>query len=109
MSDTYRVSYTPEALDDLRDIYAYLAFELRAPDAAKGQVSRIQGQVRSLDIMPKRYEAVAWEPWKSMGMHRVPVDKFIIYYAVDDDAHTVIIIRIFYGGRDVKGIINKGE
>ena len=108
-SDTYRVTYAPEALDDLRDIYAYIAFELEAPDAAKGQVSRIRGQARALDILPKRYEVVDWEPWQSMGMHRVSVDKFIIYYTVDDEAGTVTVIRIFYGGRDVKGSINKGQ
>ena len=44
--------------------------------------------------------------WKSMGMHQVPVDNFIIYYLVNDVDHIVSIIRIFYGGRDIKGIIN---
>ena len=109
MSDPYSVVYSPEALNDLKDIYAYLAYELLVPDTAQDQVNRIRKEIRSLSFLPARYALVDWEPWKSMGMHRVPVDKFIIYYAVDDDAHTVIIIRIFYGGRDVKGIINKGE
>lgn len=34
MSDTYSVVYSPEAKDDLREIYSYIAFELEAPDTA---------------------------------------------------------------------------
>lgn len=106
MSDTYSVIYSPEAKDDLREIYAYIAFDLRAPDTAESQVNRIRKEVRSLDFMPSRYAIVDWEPWRGMGMHRVPVDNFIIYYVVNNDSRTVTVIRIFYGGRDVEGIVN---
>lgn len=106
MSDTYSVIYSPEAKDDLREIYSYIAFELEAPDTAEGQVNRIRKEIRSLDFMPARYAIVDWEPWRSMEMHRVPVDNFIVYYAIDDKSRTVTVIRIFYGGRDAEGIIN---
>lgn len=107
MNDAYAIHYTAEAAEDLTDIYAYIAFDLQAPDAAKGQVNRIRQEIRSLDLLPSRYERVRWEPWKSMGMHKVPVDRFVIYYTVDDEHHTVTIVRIFYGGRDVERIIRR--
>ncbi len=53
MMNNYKVSYSGEALSDLRAIYSYIA-----------------------------------------------------YYLVDDKTKMVIITRIFYGGRDIKGIIN---
>ena len=106
MSDTYSVIYSPEAKDDLREIYSYIAFELEAPDTAEGQVNRIRKEIRSLDFMPARYAIVDWEPWRSMEMHRVPVDNFVVYYAIDDKSRTVTVIRFFYGGRDAEGIIN---
>ena len=106
MSDTYSVIYSPEAKDNLKEIYSYIAFELEAPDTAEGQVNRIRKEIRSLDFMPARYAIVDWEPWRSMEMHRVPVDNFVVYYAVDDQSRTVTVIRIFYGGRDAEGIIN---
>ena len=31
MSDTYFVIYSPEAKDDLREIYSYIAYDLQAP------------------------------------------------------------------------------
>lgn len=106
MSDSYSVVYSPEAMDDLREIYSYIAFTLLVPETAEKQVNRIRKEVRSLDFMPSRYSHVDWEPWKSMGMHKVPVDNFVVYYTVNDDSRTVTVIRIFYGGRDVANIVN---
>lgn len=104
MSDPYNVVYSPEALSDLKDIYAYIAQELMVPDTALNQVNRIRKEIRSLDFMPSRYALVDWEPWKSMGMHKVPVDNFVVFYTVDSDSMTVVIIRIVYGGRDIESI-----
>ncbi len=39
-------------------------------------------------------------------MHRLPIDNFVVYYTVDDSSLIVTVIRIFYGGRNVEGIIN---
>ena len=93
MSDSYNVVYSPQALNDLKDIYAYIAQELFVPDTARNQVNRIRKEIRSLDFMPSRYALVDWEPWKSMGMHKVPVDNFVVFYTVDSDSMTVTVIR----------------
>lgn len=107
MSDPYNVVYSPEALSDLKDIYAYIAQKLMAPDTALNQVNRIRKEIRSLDFMPSRYALVDWEPWKSMGMRKVPVDNFVVFYTVDSNSMTVVIIRIVYGGRDIESIAAK--
>lgn len=105
MSDSYKVIYSPEALDDIRNIYTYIAFDLKAPDTAQGQVDRIRKEIRALDFMPMRFSIVDWEPWKSMEMHKVPVDNFVVYYTVSTESLTVTVIRIFYGGQDAKKIV----
>ena len=107
MSDIYKVSYSPEAQDDIRAIYTYIAFELEAEQAARGQVNRIRDAVRKLDTMPERHEAVDWEPWSSIGMRKLPVDNYIVFYTVDTDERIVIVIRAFYGGRDIEGIVQE--
>ena len=104
MSDSYNVVYSPQALNDLKDIYAYIAQELLVPDTARNQVNRIRKEIRSLDFMPSRYALVDWEPWKSMGMHKLPVDNFVVFYTVDGDSMTVTVIRIVYGGRDIESL-----
>lgn len=105
MSDSYKVSYAPEAVNDLKDIYAYIAYELLVPDTARNQVDRIRKEIRSLDFMPTRYALVDWEPWHSLGLHRLLVDNFIVFYLADDASRTVTVIRIVYGGRNLEHIL----
>ena len=87
MTDSYKVGYSVDALDDLREIYSYIANELLVPETASAQLSRIRKAVRSLDFMPARYALVDWEPWHSMKMHQLPVDNFIVYYLVEPRLH----------------------
>ncbi len=103
MSDVYQVIYSPEALNDIRKIYSYIAYELQVPETATNQVNRIRHEIRTLDFMPMRYAIVDWEPWKSMQMHKLPVDNYIIFYIADSQRMTVTIIRIVYGGQDIEG------
>ena len=55
MTDSYKVGYSVDALDDLREIYSYIANELLVPETAVAQLGRIRKEVRSLDFMPARY------------------------------------------------------
>lgn len=105
MTESYMVRYSEDALDDLKEIYAYIANELLVQDTATAQVEHIRKRIRALNFMPARYRIVEWEPWQSMGMHQLPVDNFIVYYLVNDEERTVIVVRIFYSGRDIERII----
>ena len=109
MTDSYKVGYSVDALDDLREIYSYIANELLVSETASAQLSRIRKEVRSLDFMPARYALVTWEPWHSLKMYQLSVDNFIVYYLVDDKERTVTVARIFYGGRDIEEIINSNK
>ena len=109
MKDSYKVSYSADALDDLREIYEYIANELLVPETAAAQLGRIRKEVRSLDFMPARYALVEWEPWFSMKMYQLPVDNFNVYYLVNDEKKAVTVVRIFYGGRDIEEIINSNK
>lgn len=104
MSDSYKVKYSPQALEDLKDIYSYIAFDLLVPDTAKNQVNRIRKEIRSLDFMPARFSIVDWEPWKSIKMHKLPVDNYVVFYLVNSDTLTVKIVRIVYSGRNIESI-----
>lgn len=104
MNEQYKVIYSPQAADDLKEVYSYIAFELLVPNTAKNQVNRIRKEIRSLDFMPTRFPIVEWEPWQSMNMHKVPVDNFVVFYLIDSDNLCVTIIRIVYSGRDIESI-----
>ena len=54
MDDAYSIVYSSEALNDLKEIYSYIAFTLLASSAAEGQVNRRRKAIRSLTSMPFR-------------------------------------------------------
>jgi len=40
-----------------------------------------------------------------MGMRKVPVNNYLVFYLVENADLTVTVVRIFYGGRNVEEII----
>ncbi len=108
MTEEYQVIYSAAALDDLRSIFTYIAYELLAGRAAQNQIARIRREIRKLDLFPEKHERVDWEPWTSMGVRKMPVDNYVVYYMVGNETKTVTIVRIFHGGRDVEHIIKDG-
>lgn len=100
----YRVEYSQEALVDIKSIYTYISQILHAPLTAIRQVNRIRKEIRDLEAFPTRYVLVEWEPWASMKMHRLPIDNYVVFYLVDEQAMAVKIVRIVYGGRNLEDL-----
>ena len=48
----YKVEITKEALQDMEDIYNYIAIDLLAPDNAMGLHNRIADEILTLDTDP---------------------------------------------------------
>ncbi len=109
MNEQYNIIYSPKALNDLESIYTYIAFDLQAGQTAQNQVNRIRDHIRKLDTFPEAFILVDWEPWQSAGMHKFPVDNYVVCYMIDPEEMTVSIIRIFYAGRDIEGIVNSED
>jgi toxin ParE1/3/4 len=106
MTNDYKVVYSPEARNDLKAIYRYIAKEKLSPKNAKSQTQRIRAAIRSLNHFPTKFPIVEWKPWHSMEMHHLPIDNYIAFYLVDSKSLTVTIIRIFYCGRNIQEIIS---
>ena len=104
---SYRVQYSEEAFQDLRDIYEYIAFEIQEPRIASAQINRIRETVDSLRTFPERNKIVDWEPWSSLGMRQTVVDNFIVFYLTEKESEQVQIVRIIYGKRDIPTIANR--
>lgn len=85
----YKIICSPEAVDDLRNIYSYISAELQEPSIAKNQVDMIRQSIKSLDEMPERHMKVEWEPWNSMDMRKFPVSNYVVFYYVDNEDNSV--------------------
>ena len=101
MSKTYTIKYSTKAINDLRDIYSYIAFNLQAPETAAKMVRRIRNSIKELDFMPERNPILDWEPWNSLNTHKMRVGNYLVFYIVDSLQSSVSIVRIVYGKRDI--------
>ena len=97
----FYVCYSDEALNDLRNIFMYIAYELGSRDNAEGQVNRIKDAIRKLNKFPKRNADIPYEPWASLGMRHIIVDNYVVIYVVDEKHARVEIVRIPYGASDL--------
>ena len=103
----YEVEVSEQAdQKDLREIFEYIAFELQSPENAIGQLDRLEEQILSLDVMPKRYRKYEKEPWKSRELHILPVDNYVILYIPNSDKKVVTILRVMYAGWDIDNQLN---
>lgn len=100
MSDFYKTILLPEAQVDIRNIILYIAKELMAPQAALNLQTEFEEEILSLSVKPKRFKTVDEEPWKSVGIRKIRVKNYYIYFLVDDDEMTVKVTAVIYIGRD---------
>ena len=96
----YKVEITKEALQDMEDIYDYIAVELLAPENAMGQYNRIADEILSLDSFPQRYRIMDFEPEKRMELRRMLVDNYSVFYTIRGDK--VIVTDILYTASDIE-------
>ena len=102
----WTVQYTKSAYAELDAIYRYIAEQLCAPGIAANQVKRILSAIGDLDEMPHRNPLYPKEPWKGLGLRKLPVDNYIVFYATDDEKEEVVVMHVFYGGRDIANIFD---
>ncbi len=98
----YHVMFSPEAMEQLADLYQYIAFEA-SPEIALGYTEAIVNYCESLCIFPLR------------GMARDDVrpglrvtnykKRAVIAFAVEKDL--VYIVGIFYGGQDYESRLSE--
>jgi len=103
---SWQIDVSDAAHEDLRDIYAYIAYELRAPENARNVLRRILAQIATLDEMPERFRSYPREPLSSQGVRVMDVGNFCVYYLPKDGV--VSVGRILYCRRNADAIFADG-
>ena len=103
----YQVNLSNAANHDLRNIFEYIFYELKAPQSASGMLDKLEKAVLSLEEMPNRHKVIEREPWLSRKVRLMPVGNYVVIYFVDDNKYEVNIMRIIYGGRDIDAELRK--
>jgi len=96
----YKIVIEETAENDLVGILSYISDTLHEPNTAMKIYASIKKEILTLNQMPLRYALVNEEPYRSMGVRRIPVENYTAFYVVDENEKTVHIFRILYNRRE---------
>lgn len=98
----FEVVYRPEALTDIEAIFLYVLEASQSLQIASGFTDRILDRCQRIGDAPRG--GVARDDLMP-GIRVVPFEKkAVIAYTLQDDK--VVIVNIFYGGRDYHALFN---
>lgn len=97
---TYFVKITTLAEEQMQAIVKYIASELKAPKAALRLLDEIESAISSLSQFPQRVALTEDEPWRSLGIHKMPAKNFLVYYWIDEENIKVQVTAIINGRLD---------
>ena len=103
---SWNIEIADAAYEDLRDIYSYIAFELKSPDDARNVVQRILAEISTHGELPNRYRPYPREPLASKGVRVMDVGNYCVYYLANDEV--VSVGRILYCRRNTDMIFATG-
>ena len=99
----YDVYLMPDAIKDLEGIYGYITDKSGFPERAWSYVEKLQQKCRELETAPLRGQQ------RDDLMHNlriVPIDKkAVAAFIVDEEKKAVLVLNIFYGGRDYEALM----
>ncbi len=101
----YKIVIEETAENDLIGTLNYISDTLHEPNIAFKIYSSIKNEILSLNKMPNRYAVVNEEPYRSMGVRRMPVENYTVFYIVDENQNVVHIFRILYNRREWKYLL----
>ena len=100
MPEQYSVEITAFAQKQMQEVVRYIAAELQSPEAAIRFLDTLEAAAASLERLPNRIALTQEEPWRSHGVHKMPVKSFLVYFWIDEAAKRVQITAVIYGKRD---------
>ena len=103
--ESFGINITVRAQRDMREIATYIARDLLQPEAAIKTIDAIEQEIKLLKKMPKRFAPVSDERLARMGVRKVKVGNYLIFYIVDETSEIVHIIGILYERMDWETIL----
>ena len=92
----YEIRMSELAEEDLENVGDYIAFVLLNPTAAEDTVKGIRTQIRELQYFPERYKLDEDSVLAELGVRRFHFKEYKIFYKIEDEIHTVFIVRILH-------------
>ena len=102
---TYSVHITNKGEQDIIEAADYIEFTLLNPSAADSLLDAAENEIGKLSFMPEKYPIIDDPVLKKWEIRFIPVKNYLAFYVIDEDTHTVHIIRFLHGKRNWKKIL----
>ena len=99
----YKISFSPEAVDDLKKIKQYIKDELCNEQAAKNTVAKILKKIKLLSDFPESGSSLSAIIGFNTDYRYLVCDNYIAFYRIDNK--NVLIVRVLYGRRNYMQIL----
>ena len=106
-SKKFRFSITDKADSDLDEIVRYISEELLEPKAASSFIERFLSVVDDICVLPESGALVDNDFVSNRFIRHKMVGNYIVYYLPDNDLKVCTVLRVVYGGRDQRGILER--
>ena len=99
--DKYEVMLYPRALEDIDDIYAYIALEKQAPETAQEQTDRIWEAIDTLEECPQSHQDRLVGKYAGKGYKQLLIDNYMAIFKIDEKDKIVYVVTVQYPGRNI--------
>jgi len=103
----YDVFLMPDAINDLNDIYEYIAEESGLPEVAWAYIEKLRSKCYGFKTTPIRGQRRD-DLRKNIRIATIGKN-VVVAFEVDEDKQHVTIFNIFYGGRNYETIMRDSE
>lgn len=103
MGNKLKLQIFPAAQADMEQIFEYIAFELKNPSAAVGQITDFQNALENVCAFPESCPCTGNEYVKERSLRKLIVNNYIVFYRVKGDE--IQVVRVLYGMRDFASIL----
>jgi plasmid stabilization system protein ParE len=105
--DRWKVVISNNAEREIAEIGAYIEEVTLEPDIAEKQIARIKKAIESLDFMPYRHRLHDDERLRVLGVRRMLVDNYVIWYVPDEARKCVKITHVIHNKRSIDKVLGE--
>ena len=102
---TYSIHITNKGEQDITEAVDHIEFTLLNPTAADNLLDTIEAETEKLSFMPEKHPIIDDPVLKGWKIRMISVKNYLAFYVIDDNSHTVHIIRFLYGRRNWQKIL----
>lgn len=99
-NETFELEFTDECIEEITEIYEYIANNLKEDNIAKKLIEKVMDRVLDLANAPELYMKIGKVDRLKREYHRMVVKNYAVLYTIDYEKKTVFISRMIYGRRN---------